>query len=237
LDCDYNQLLTLLPIRNLRNLIYVDYDENPFEEPHHPAVLRILNRNKSIENTIYSDTQNIHDSEITKSVNKSINNLLKAYSNSLRSEHEIINKLIDLKFSRIEDLLTYFKIKDIHSYFNLSYFEIFQLVFSEIKSLNFNPEVLRRLEEELEDSSCMCFTGRISRTINSLNGFSDLVSVNISETSQINAVMGNIKNDFEKGKIKKEELLNTVKRRLEEYNTKNETIEFYLSIFSEMYIE
>ena len=49
--------------------------------------------------------------------------------------------------------------------------------------------------------------------------------------------MSLIKNDFEKGKIKKEELLDTVRNRLEEYNIKNETIQFYLSIFSEMYLE
>jgi len=47
--------------------------------------------------------------------------------------------------------------------------------------------------------------------------------------------MSLIKNDYEKGKIKKEELLNTVRSRLEEYNT--EEIEFYLNIFSDMYLE
>jgi len=199
--------------------------------------LRILTRNKNIKNTIYSDSQNVHDSEITKSVNISINNLLKAHSKSLKSEDEIINKLIDLKFSRIEDLLNYFQIKDIHSYFNLSYFEIFQLVFAEIESLNYNPEILHRLEEELDESECKCFTGRISRTVNSLNGFSDLVSINISETSQINAIMSLIKNDFENNKIKKEDLLDTVKNRLEEYDAKEEDIKFYLEIFSELYLE
>jgi len=237
LDCSTNQITTLLPIKNLRNLTYLNYYNNPFEEPHHPAVLRILNRNKNIKNTIYSNTQNVHDSEITKSVNTSINNLLKAHSKSLKSENEIINKLIEIKFPRIEDLLNYFQITDIHSYFNLSYFEIFQLVFAEIESLNYNPEIIKRLEEELNDASCMCFTGRINRTVNSLNGFSDLVSINISGTSQINAVLSLIKNDFENNKIKKEELLKTVRNKLEEYSIKNDTIEFYLSIFSELYLE
>ena len=236
LNCSNNQLTTLLPIRNLRNLNYVRYYNNPFEGPQHPAVLRILDGNKSIGNNIYSDSQNVHDSEITKSVNTSINNLLKAHSKSLKSENEIINKLIDFKFSRIEDLMTYFKIEDIHSYFNLTYFEIFQLVFSEIEHLDYSPEILRRLEEELNDASCMCFTGRISRTVNSLSGFSDLVSVNISETSQINAVMTLIKNDFENNKIKEEELLDTVRNKLKEYNINEETIKFYQDIFHEMYL-
>jgi len=237
LECDHNQLKTLLPIRYLRNLrkiIYYDY--NPFEGPHHPAVLRILNRDKNISN-IYNDTQNVHNSEINISVNTSINNLLKAHSISIKCEEEIIDKLIDLKFSRIEDLKTYFNNKDVHSYFNMTFFEVFQLVFAEIESLNFNPEILKRLEEELIDSNDKCFTGRLTRTVNCLNSFSEHVNIRISDISQINTVMSLIKNDFENGKIKKEELLDTVRKRLEEYDVKEEIIEFYLEIFSEMYLE
>ena len=56
--CCYNQLTSLLPIRNLRNL-QINYYDNPFKEPHHPDVLRILNRDK---NNTYDNTQNVHDS-------------------------------------------------------------------------------------------------------------------------------------------------------------------------------
>jgi len=233
--CTSNRLKTLLPIRNLKNLREIYYGYNLIEGSHHPSVSRILDRDKTIN--IYSNQQNVHDSEVNSSINSSINNLLKVHSNNLKSEQEIINKLGDLNFPRIEDILKYFSIHNVHPCFNITYFEIFQLVFAEIESLNFNPEILKRLEEELNDASCMCFTERIYRTINSLNGFSDLVSINISETSQINAVMSLIKNDFENNKIKKEELLDTVRNRLEEYNTKNEIIKFYQSIFSEMYLE
>jgi len=235
--CSYNQLTTLLPIRNLRNLYIIYYNNNPFEGPHHQAVLRILNRNKIIKKTIYNNSQNVHDLEITDSCNTSINNLIKAHSKSLKSKIDIIIILIDLKFPRIKDLLTYFKIKDIHGYFNMTYFEVFQLVFAEIEYLKYNPEILKRLEEELNDSKDMCFTGRISRIVNSLNGFSDLVSIRIPDISQINAVMSIIKNDFENGKIKKEKLLDTVRSRLEEYDTKEKDIKEYLKIFSEMYLE
>ena len=130
------------------------------------------------------------------------------------------------------DLINYFKIEDIHSYF-----EVFQLVFAEIERLNYNPEILKRLEEELKDSEGKCFTGRFNRTVNCLNSFSEYVNIRISDTSQINAIMSLIKNDYEKGKIKKEELLDSVKRRLEEYNSKEEDIEFYIKIFSELYLE
>jgi len=66
------------------------------------------------------------------------------------------------------DLINYFKIEDIHSYF-----EVFQLVFAEIERLNYNSEILKRLEEELNESECKCFTGRFNRTVNCLNSFSE----------------------------------------------------------------
>jgi len=231
--CNNNQLKTLLPIRNLRNLSFIDYGNNPFEGPHHPSIFRNL---KKIV-IFYTDAQNVHDSEINKSINDSLNNLMKIYTNHLKSEEEIINKLVELKFSRIEDLLEYFNNKNVHSYFNLTYFEMFQLVFAETERLNFDSEIIKRLEEELEESSCKCFTGRFNRTVNCLNGFSEHINIKISDTSQINAVILSIKNNFEKGKIKREELLDTVRNILEEYNTKEEDIEFYIKIFSEMYLE
>jgi len=76
--CEDNQITSLLPIRNLRNLSYIRYNDNPFEVPHHPAVLRILNGNRYTSN-IYNDTQNVHDSEINISVNTSISDLLKVH--------------------------------------------------------------------------------------------------------------------------------------------------------------
>ena len=198
--------------------------------------MRILESNKTISN-ICSDNQNVHDSEINININTSNNNLLKAHSNSIKTEQEIIDKLNELKFSRIEDLKTYFNNKDVHSYFNMTFFEVFQLVFVEIEKLNFNPEIFKRLEEELEDSTNMCFTGRLNRTANCLNSFSEHVSIRISDNSQINTVMSLIKNDFEKGKIKKKDLLDTVRTRLNKYNSKEEDIEFYIKIFSELYLE
>jgi hypothetical protein len=35
------------------------------------------------------------------------------------------------------------------------------------------------------DSECKCFMGRITRLVNSLNGLSDLVKINISDNQQI----------------------------------------------------
>jgi hypothetical protein len=50
---------------------------------------------------------------------------------------------------------------------------------------------------EMTDSVCKCFTGRMSRLINCLNGFDDLVSIRISDTEQIGQVIGQIKEQLE----------------------------------------
>jgi pimeloyl-CoA synthetase len=39
------------------------------------------------------------------------------------------------------------------------------------------------------DSECKCFTGRITRLVNCLNGLSDLVKINISDNQQIGNII------------------------------------------------
>jgi hypothetical protein len=39
------------------------------------------------------------------------------------------------------------------------------------------------------DSECKCFMGRITRLVNSLNGLSDLVTINISDNQQIENII------------------------------------------------
>jgi hypothetical protein len=41
----------------------------------------------------------------------------------------------------------------------------------------------------MEDSICKCFTGRISRLVNCLSGFSDKVSIKISSNEEISNII------------------------------------------------
>ena len=50
-------------------------------------------------------------------------------------------------------------------------------------------EIKKILNNEMRDASCMCFTGRISRLINSLNGFDTEVIINISDSEQISQII------------------------------------------------
>ena len=54
-------------------------------------------------------------------------------------------------------------------------------------------EILKIMNIELDDSLCKCYTGRMSRIINCLNGFSDLVQVQISESEQIGQIISIVK--------------------------------------------
>jgi hypothetical protein len=46
----------------------------------------------------------------------------------------------------------------------------------------------------MTDSLCKCFTGRISRLVNCLNGFNDNIKINISDNEQIGNIIILIKN-------------------------------------------
>ena len=50
-------------------------------------------------------------------------------------------------------------------------------------------EIKVRINEEMSDSICKCFTGRLSRIVNSLSGYSDKVIIKISDAEEIGNVI------------------------------------------------
>jgi hypothetical protein len=52
-------------------------------------------------------------------------------------------------------------------------------------------EIKRVMDQEMKDSICRCFTGRLSRLVNCLNGFDDRVVVKISDQQELaNLIIG-----------------------------------------------
>jgi hypothetical protein len=47
------------------------------------------------------------------------------------------------------------------------------------------------------ESRCVCFTGKISRLINCLNGYTPLVNINIPDSAQITNIIIMIKEELE----------------------------------------
>ena len=195
----HNQIKELpLEITNLRNLIDLMYQNNPIENLLNPIInrfiTRIRNRGGNIHN-LYTDTQNVHSSSIQQSIKDSIYNLM----NEVKDDRKI-NYLDDsiLSVQTKEALIEYSKDESIHSHLECTFEEVLQAVLLEINNLpnDLQIEVKNRLNEEMEDGLCKCFTGRISRLVNSLSGYSDKVSIKISSAEEIGNVISIMKNKY-----------------------------------------
>uniref|UniRef100_A0A6C0CML6 Uncharacterized protein n=1 Tax=viral metagenome TaxID=1070528 RepID=A0A6C0CML6_9ZZZZ len=89
------------------------------------------------------------------------------------------------------------------------------------------------LEQEMMDSECKCFTGRISRLVNCLNGFFPDIRINISDGEQMQAVIAQIRTDLDATKLKDGEhygeiLYARVKEAMEERGFSEEYSESWL---------
>jgi hypothetical protein len=66
--------------------------------------------------------------------------------------------------------------------------------------LDFNTEqqieIKLILNQEMDDAQCKCFTGRMGRVVNCLNGFSPLVNINIKDSDQIGNIIVLIKSQL-----------------------------------------
>ena len=75
------------------------------------------------------------------------------------------------------------------------------------------------LNKEMSDSLCKCFTGRMSRLINTLNGFDENIKINISDAEQIGNIFIIVRQKLEEENKYTDELFKEiVKRELQERN-------------------
>ena len=90
-----------------------------------------------------------------------------------------------------EIITEYIDCNDIHTMLNITFKELFTAVVIEMESLtpNLQIEIKQRLNEEMQDSECKCFTGRISRLVNCLSGYSNKVVIQITENEEIGNII------------------------------------------------
>jgi Leucine-rich repeat (LRR) protein len=234
LDCDNNQLTSLpLSLMNCRNLRSIYYENNNIEDLPLP-LLRFINRIQqgSINNiNVYNDTQNIHNSSIQLTVRNSINRLSDKFRESINLD-ELTNYILeDSIINCKERLIEYMANKEEHSILLLNFAEILWLVWQEINEFEADTQIeaKKRLNEEIKEADCMCYTGRCNRLVNCLVGFSDLVEIKIQDSSQIGNIIVIVKErlgdeytvDKHKEEVKKELL-----ERGYDLETINEWIEY-----------
>jgi Leucine-rich repeat (LRR) protein len=180
-----NNKLTTIPITitNLK-LYQFHYNNNPIEYIP-PQVIRYLDRNKTTKK-IYNDNQSVHNHAIQDGIKNSINYIMSIKPiYKLYNLNDIIirNNFINNQTKTI--LFEYINCQDVHSILNITFAELLINVISFIDRHDAKVEIYKVLEQEMNDTIYKCFTCRMSRLINCLNGFDDHIVINISNNKQI----------------------------------------------------
>jgi Leucine-rich repeat (LRR) protein len=197
--CSYNQLVYLpVCIMNWRHIRCIAYSDNAIELS--PQLERFINRIRQGSVTkinVYSDTQNVHNSTIQGSVRDSINRLT-TRQDLPHFDLDVLNTMIltdDVLLPTVkQQLIEYCQDNTVHSLLLLTFSEVLWYVLNTITH-DFRcddltqSEIKRVLNQEIHDAECKCFTGRMNRVVNCLNGFSPFVEVKISDNEQIGNII------------------------------------------------
>jgi phage antirepressor YoqD-like protein len=202
-DCSNNKLTNLPNINNWRMLEYIKYDDNPIIHlaPHIiRAIMRInhptLNNDNAIH--IFNDDQNIHNSNIQKTIKKSIEEITKDAPKI--SYEEMMNEINTS--TQIEDFVKEIinesvKSNDLLVIIQLTYKEVLYYVWNIIREHSNKDEIISILNCEIRESYGKCFTGKVGRLINSLNGFDPRINIAINDNEQIGNIIILIQNKLE----------------------------------------
>ena len=202
LFCSHNQLTSLEPVRYLTNLGRLDYDNNEIELICPNITRRLNNMHNNMHNNqgVYNDGQNVHNHNIQECIRKSISNVINIKPTITNIEELIIADTILTQQTK-EILIEYCNQDDVHSSLNITFKELLLHVFNRIELNEHSNEIKAILNIEMNDSVCKCFTGRMSRLINCLNGFDPLVQINISENEQIGQIIALVREQLEKDNV------------------------------------
>ena len=173
---------------------------------------RLQNRQHNTNNIqVYGNSQNVHDSSIQESVRASMSRLLNqpllpTYNVDTLTNNIVLDTVLTPKSK--DQLLSYISTSTSTSTqeelveLSLTYGELLWTVWQTIHNLgefdeSTQQQIKQILNQELEDSDCKCFTGRMTRLVNVLNGFSPLVEVKILDSVQIGNIVAIIKQRLE----------------------------------------
>jgi len=225
LHCTDNLLTTIPPeFGQLVNLTSFNYSNNPIEYIP-PNLQRLIDTRLRDHQNIYNDKQSVHNSSIQASFRKSLNNLL-------RDQIQIDNRMFEKVLNEIahdlvltekakRQLIEYSENTDVQLELHVNFKEILCFVWNRILRSEDGDEIKKILSQEMNDADCMCFTGRITRLVNSLNGFFPDIILEINSAEQIGNIMTVIRNKLKNENrysipIFKEELSNELNER--QYN-------------------
>lgn len=198
LNCSSNQIVSLEPLVYLRNLLTYYYHGNPLgvQSARFERFLETrAHRNYSRASTVYSNSQNVHDTHVQKSVCTSLVALL-SDTKPLLTGAELLASILasDLDTKAKVLVARYCADKSMHSDHHINYEELLSYVWNRIILSEHTTELVKILSQQILDSEGMCFTGRFNRTLSVLVGYYDDIVINISDASRISAIILLIKN-------------------------------------------
>jgi hypothetical protein len=186
--------LTTLPLSIIQTQCTLYYPGNPIE--YIPVqVTRWLNRQKNNYQQVYQDTQSVHNHSIQLGIMETVTWLTQSKpSVALEQVMEAIyNANADTAFHTKSKqlLLEYINDSEVHGTFHLTFSELLVAVWSHILTYPSvtQTEIWKVMDTEMQDAECKCFTGRMSRLVNCLNGFDDRIKIQISDNEQIGNII------------------------------------------------
>ena len=204
-DCRGNQLTQLpLYIMNWTRLQYIECGHNPLELS--PQLARFISRITNLPTRldrhlcVYADRESVHNSKIQTDIRISTEKLTTRMDIGAYDEAVLIRKLrSDTVLTCQDQLIRYVSDGSVHSLLLLTFAEVLWAVIRTIE-LDFDEptqnEIKLILNQEMADAKSKCFTGRMGRVVNCLNGFSPLVNINISDGDQISNIIVLIKSQL-----------------------------------------
>jgi hypothetical protein len=189
IDISNNHIRRLPNIMHWNNLMTFNYNGNEIDYIP-PNIIRKLTllteRRRQAQLNIYNDSQNVHNHTIQESISQSIQNIIsdkpdisfEVMISEILGTHILTNDVKNM-------LIDFSNSTDIHMAIGITFKELLLSVWSVIRKHIHKDNILEVLNIEMNDSICKCFTGRISRLINSLNGFDERVNITIPDNIQI----------------------------------------------------
>jgi hypothetical protein len=128
---------------------------------------------------VYTDGQNVHNSNIQLCIRDSINALTTRTEIGSYNKQTLINAIIaDPILTCKDQFIGYLDDEAVHTLLLLTFGEVLWAVIRTIE-LDFDSltqmEIKSILNQEMVDAECKCFTGRMGRVVNCLNGFTPLL--------------------------------------------------------------
>jgi len=216
-------------LNELRNLVEFSCDGNEIEYIP-PQTTRFLNRLNGLgdgTSKVYSDGQNVHNHEIQESIRNSINSVIAdkpSVTIEGMNEEIVSNTVLTEETKRL--LMEYCDDESIHSVMGITFNELLLSVWSIIREHKDRIEILVIMNSEMSDADCKCFTGKMSRLINCLNGYDKRVVITMAENDQIGNIIIIEKEKLDEYDVETHK--DNVRSAMEERGYAKETIEEWI---------